>query len=453
MVKRKAAPEALIALGAVALRDRLASGALRAVDLASACLEVIAAREPEVQAWAWLDSDYVLKQAEALDLKRKQGRPIGPLHGLPVGLKDIIDTAKIPTENGTALDRGRVPREDAFIVARLKQAGAVIMGKTVTTELAFLDSAKTTNPHNSEHTPGGSSSGSAAAVAANMIPLSVGTQTGGSIIRPGSYCGVTAFKPTFGMVPRTGVLRSAPTLDTIGVYGHSVEDAALLADVLAGHDPLDPATSPIPSPRLYETASAKPPLKPVFAFVRPFGWDQAEPEMQEAVLELVEFLGEQCFEVALPRAFEEALQQHRTIYAAEMAKWYYPYEKRGGDDLPASVKTLMSEGKSLPARDYIAALDWTALLNGALGEIFERCDAMIMPAATGPAPKGFETTGSPIFNSVWTLCGTPAVSIPIFAAGNGLPMGLQLVGPRDGDGRLLRTARWLVEHVKQADAA
>ncbi|WP_099865289.1 amidase [Pararhizobium haloflavum] len=449
MVKRKEAPEALIALGAATLKKRLESGALRAVDLTAACLEVIARREPEVKAWAWLDSDFALKQAEALDLRRKHGKPIGPLHGLPVGIKDIIDTARIPTENGSAMDKGRVPKTDAFVVERLKQAGAIVMGKTVTTELAFLDSGKTTNPHNAAHTPGGSSSGSAAAVAAHMVPLAIGTQTGGSIIRPASYCGVTGFKPTYGVIPRTGILRSAPTLDTVGVYGARAEDAALLADVLAGYCPSDPATSMAPGPRLIETAASKPPLTPVLAFIRPFGWEEAEPAMKEAVEELVTVLGDQCFEVNLPRAFEEALAQHRTIYAAEMAKCYYAYEKKAGDQLPPSVAAMMGEGKAIPARDYIAALDWRGLLNAALDEVFERCDAIIMPAATGPAPAGFASTGNPVFNGVWTLCGTPAVSLPLFTDEAGMPMGLQMIGPSHGDGRLLRTARWLEGYLAE----
>src|SRR5690554_3117875 len=196
----------LIALSAVALRDRMASGALTAEEVAQAFLDQIAASDPEIEAWAWLDSDHVLDQARKLDVQRRTGRSVGALHGLPVALKDVIDTARIPTENGTVLDRGRVPSNDATIVARLRAAGAVIMGKTVTAELAFMHPGKTRNPVNGDHTPNGSSSGSAAAVAAHMVPLAVGTQTGGSIIRPAAYCGCVGFKPTFGAIPRTGVL-------------------------------------------------------------------------------------------------------------------------------------------------------------------------------------------------------------------------------------------------------
>ncbi|MEZ5858693.1 MAG: amidase [Geminicoccaceae bacterium] len=261
----------MLDLGAIELRDRLARGEFKAVDLAQAALNRIAVLEPELRAWAWLDGEHVLAQARALDAHRATGRPIGPLHGLPVGVKDIIDTARIPTENGCPVDRGRVPVLDAFVVTRLKAAGAVLMGKTVTTELAYLHPGPTRNPTNPAHTPGGSSSGSAAAVAAGMVPLAIGTQTGGSVIRPAAYCGITGFKPSFGAIPRTGILSQSPSLDTVGVFARSVEDAALLAELLFGHDPADSATLPAPPPRLLSTALASPPVTPMLAFVRPPG--------------------------------------------------------------------------------------------------------------------------------------------------------------------------------------
>ena len=238
---------AILGLGAVEMRDRLASGALRAVDLVEACLARIAALEPEVGAWAWLDGDHALQQAQRLDQWRQSGKPLGPLHGLPVGLKDIIDTKGIPTENGTPIDAGRVPAEDAWIVARLRAARPGRRSAFSPGCCAFMHPGKTRNPHNSAHTPGGSSQGSAAAVAAGMVPLSIGTQTGGSVIRPASFCGIVGLKPSFGLIPRTGILPQSPFLDTVGVFARSVADCALLADVLVGHDPADRATSPIPT--------------------------------------------------------------------------------------------------------------------------------------------------------------------------------------------------------------
>ena len=249
------------------LRERLASGAISASDLVDSCIGRISARDGEVGAWAFHDPEFARVQAKALDDHRRSGRPLGRLHGLPVGIKDVIDTARMPTENGTALDAGRVPLDDAFIVRRLKQEGAVIMGKTVTTELAFMAPSKTRNPRDLAHTPAGSSSGSAAAVADAHVPLAIGTQTAGSVIRPAAFCGVTGFKPTFGAVPRTGFLPQAPSLDTVGVFGHAPVDVALLAVVLLGHDTADRATLPAPLPPLHATCASAVPLPPVFALV------------------------------------------------------------------------------------------------------------------------------------------------------------------------------------------
>lgn len=437
--------DAILALPVLEMRDRLASGALSAVELVQACIARIAAREPEVQAWAWFESDHALEQARALDALRVTGRPIGPLHGLPVGLKDIIDTAKMPTENGAEADRGRVPKKDAFVVARLKAAGAVIMGKTVTTELAFMRPSKTRNPHDPAHTAGGSSAGSAAAVAAGMIPLAVGTQTGGSVVRPAAFCGVTGFKPTFGAIPRSGILMQSPSLDTVGVFAADPTGAALLAEVLFGHDPSDADTAPRPFPRLSKTALSRPPVTPDFVFVRPPGWTDAEPETRDALAELVEALGEKVTELDLPGPFEAAARERRRINYAEMARHYFRYARDAAATLGAEVRDAMEEGNAVLARDYLSALDWRPVLNAALGEIFERCDAILCPAAPGPAPRDIETTGDPVFNSLWTFCGLPVVTLPLLTATNGMPMGVQLVGAHGNDARLLRTARWLYE--------
>jgi Asp-tRNA(Asn)/Glu-tRNA(Gln) amidotransferase A subunit family amidase len=439
--------QAILGLSAVALRDRLASGALRAVDLVEACLERIAELEPQVGAWAWLDGDHAVQQAQRLDQWRQAGKSLGPLHGLPIGLKDIIDTKGIPTENGTPIDAGRVPAEDAWIVARLRVAGAIILGKTVTTECAFMHPGKTRNPHDTAHTPGGSSQGSAAAVAAGMVPLSIGTQTGGSVIRPASFCGIVGMKPTFGLIPRTGILPQSPFLDTVGVFARSVEDCALLAEVLAGHDPADSATQPVPMPRMLSVAQSKAPVTPTFALARIPGWDQADPQMVAAIEELASLLGEQCFDVALPN-FEEIAAVRQRINFAEMAKCYYGLERRGRDLMSDKIKAAIDEGKSVPARDYIAALDWREVMNAGLDAVFARCDAIICPAALGPALEGLDDTGSAIFNGLWTLGGMPAITLPVFTAENGLPMGLQLVGRRGDDARLLRTARWLATHLE-----
>jgi Asp-tRNA(Asn)/Glu-tRNA(Gln) amidotransferase A subunit family amidase len=439
------AGDPLAGLGAVAIRDRVAGGALRAVEVAEAVVARIAVGEADVGAWAWHDPEFVRAQARALDAHRATGRPIGALHGVPVGLKDIIDTAKIPTENGTALDAGRVPARDAGVVERLKAAGALIVGKTVTTELAFMEPSATRNPAAPGRSPGGASSGSAAAVAAGHVPVAGGTQTGGSVIRPAAFCGVVGFKPTFGMISRSGILAQSPSLDTVGVFARSVEDAALLADVLAGHDARDRATTPGPAPRLHATATGPAPVAPVFAMVQPPGWDLAEAEMRAALGELAGLLAEGCFEVALPPAFAEAQAARERINFAEMAKCFYAYERRGREQLSERVRAAIDTGKAILARDYLAALDWPEVLNAGLDAILERCDAIIAPAAPGPAPDP-SSTGNPVFNGLWTLCGVPAVTLPLFEA-DGLPMGVQLVGRRGDDARLLRSARWLAQRV------
>ena len=431
----------------LALQQRLASGALDAEQLALACLAQTEQHEKSVQAWQWLDAEFMLEQARACDTRRQSGHSIGPLHGLPVALKDIIDTARIPTENGTPLDHGRVPEHDAFVVRQLRAAGAVIMGKTVTTELAFMNPGKTRNPINPEHTPGGSSSGSAAAVAAAMVPLAIGTQTGGSVIRPAAFCGVVGFKPTFGAIPRTGILSQSASLDTVGVFARTVEGVAMLAETLFGYTPQDRATSLTPHPRLLASAYSTPPVTPTFAFVRTPYWDQADNQTHAALQELCAMLGDQVFELELPGVFSTAAQTREQINDAEMARNFLGYEKRDAEQLSAQVRQAMERGKQMSARDYIAALDWPVVLNAALDEIFTRCDAIIAPAAPGPAPATLDSTGSSIFNGLWTLCGVPAITLPLFEADSGLPMGVQLIGRRGDDARLLRTARWLMAQV------
>lgn len=438
----------LTRLYATDLRDRIAQGQISAVELVTACLKRIHETEPQLQAWAWLDGEYALEQARALDARRKSGAPIGALHGLPVGIKDVIDTARVPTENGTGIDKGRVPREDAVLVARLRAAGAIIMGKTVTTEMAFMQPSKSRNPHDPSRTPGGSSSGSAVAVAAGMVPLAVGTQTGGSVIRPASFCGVVGYKPSFGMIGRSGILPQSPFLDTVGVFARSVPDAALLAEAMAGHDPADRATAPMPAPRLHQTATSEPPVHPHFALADLPAPPETDPRMRAALDELAEMLGDQIERIDLPPIFAEAQQTRTRINQAEMAKCYYNHERRGRELMSPQLTEAMDAGKAIPARDYLAALDWRDVLNAGLERVFERCDAIICAASPGPAPDGLNSTGDSAFNGIWTLCGTPAVTLPLFATEEGLPMGLQLVGRVGDDARLLRTAAWLMQHLE-----
>ncbi len=434
---------------------RMAEGEITSQMLVQACLERIAEREDTVKAWAHLDADYALAQARERDEWRGQGRSTGPLHGIPVGIKDIIDTADMPTENGTPIHAGRTPGDDAALVAALRDAGAVIMGKTVTTELAVMTPNKTHNPVNPDHTPGGSSSGSAAAVADGMVHLAIGTQTGGSVIRPAAFCGVVGFKPTFGLISRAGVLSQSPALDTIGTMGRTVEDAALMADCLTAYDGRDRSMWPRSRPRLRDTVLSEVPVTPMFAFAKTPMWEQGEPAMMEAFGELTDVLGDICDEVELPSVFDKVAGWHACLQNGDIAKNYGPLLDKYPDLISDGLKARMEEGRKYSAIEYNTAREFQEILNGGLDEVFDRYDVIVTPATAGPAPKGLETTGRPIFNSIWTYLGVPAVTLPLLEV-DGLPLGVQLIGRRRDDGRLLRTARWLVEHlssdVDDADA-
>lgn len=430
-----------------ALRD----GAFSAEQLVQACLARVKEVDPQVQAWAFLDEEHALAQARARDLDRAEGRAIGPLHGLPVGIKDIIDTCDMPTEDGTVLHAGRTPARDAAVVAALRAAGAVIMGKTVTTECATYAPGKTRNPHNPEHTPGGSSSGSAAAVAAGMVPLALGSQTNGSVIRPASYCGVYGFKPSHGLIPRSGVLKLSRTLDHVGAFARTLEDLALIAETLVGWDAEDPDTRLRAAIPFRDTAAQEPPLPPLLGFVKPPVWDRAQADTKEAFAELAAQLEARVVEIELPAMTGEALDWHRIIMEAEMAANLDREYEQGRDRLSESLRSQLARGREIRALDYMRALARIPLLNSGFEEMFERCDAFITPAAAGTAPKGLESTGDPSFCTLWTLCGMPALSLPLMQGENGLPLGVQLVGPRGSDARLLRTARWLVNRLESGE--
>jgi Asp-tRNA(Asn)/Glu-tRNA(Gln) amidotransferase A subunit family amidase len=437
-------------LSAVEAARRVQEGLLTSEELVGACLERIRQTEPTVQAWAFLDEEHALNQARAADSRKlNAAEPVGPLHGVPVGIKDIIDTADMATENGTVLHSGRWPRQDAALVRMLKAAGAIIIGKTVTTECAYFHPGKTRNPWNPEHTPGGSSSGSAAAVAASMVPLAVGTQTNGSVIRPAAFCGVYGFKPSHGLIPRTGVLPLSRALDTIGVFARTLEDAALIAECLAGFDSGDPDTCLRARIPFRETLAEEPPIPPMIGVVKTPYWDRASAEMREGFAELISTLGDRCEEVELGPTSAEAWGWQKTIMEADMAANLEREWLRGRDKLSEPLRTLIERGREVKAVEYQRALAGSRAVMNSLDELFmERYDALITPAAPGSAPKGLASTGDPAFCTLWTLCGMPAISLPLLQDSAGMPMGVQLVGRRNFDARLLRTARWLTRRLE-----
>jgi len=441
----------LYSLSASEAARLIRAGALSAEQYVEACLARIREIDEQVQAWAYLDPDYVLTQARAADELRLAGKPIGPLHGVPVGIKDIFDTSDMPTENGSVLYAGRTPSRDATAVARLRAAGAVIMGKTVTTEFAYFAPGKTRNPHNPEYTPGGSSSGSAAAVAAGMVPLALGSQTNGSTIRPAAYCGVVGFKPTHGLISRSKILTLSRTLDHVGLFARTVDDIALLTEQLAGYDEGDPDTQPRASIPFVEAATEEPPLPPMFAFIKTPHWERVDEETKEGFSELLEHLGDRVEEVELFPSAIEAWDWHRTIMDAEMAANLEREWERGRERLSEPLRALLERGRRVLALDYQHALARIRRINESFRELFEqRYDAILTPAAPAPAPKGLGSTGDPSFCTLWTLCGMPAISLPLLQSTSGLPIGVQVVGPRHGDARLLRTAKWLAAKAAES---
>jgi Asp-tRNA(Asn)/Glu-tRNA(Gln) amidotransferase A subunit family amidase len=419
-------------------------GIISSEQLVEACLARIRDVDPRVEAWALLDPDHALAQARAADALRLSGQPIGALHGVPVAIKDIFDTADMPTEYGSPIYAGRTPSRDATVVSLLRAAGAVIIGKTVTTEFAYFSPGKTRNPHNPEYTPGGSSSGSAAAVGADMVPLAIGSQTNGSTIRPAAYCGIVGFKPTHGLISRHRAFALSRTLDHVGLFARSIDDIALMAEQLAGYDENDPDTRPRARIPFVNVAREEPPLPPMFALIKTPIWERADDDTKEGFAELIEHLGGQAEEVELLPSALDAWQLHQKIMSAEMAINLEREWEKSRDRLSAQLRSQIERGREVRAVDYQHALRQIAPMHESFVELFEqRYDAVITPAAPSAAPKGLDATGDPSFCTLWTLCGMPCVTLPLLQSADDLPIGVQLVGPRYGDARLLRTARWL----------
>jgi Asp-tRNA(Asn)/Glu-tRNA(Gln) amidotransferase A subunit family amidase len=415
----------------------LAEGAVTSARLVDAALERHAAWEPKIHAFAWLDPARAKALAARADRARLERGPFGPLHGVPVALKDIFDTAGIPTENGTPLHKGRVPQRSADVVLALERAGAVILGKTVTTELAFYHPGPTRNPWDPARTPGGSSQGSAAAVAAGIVPGAVGSQTNGSVIRPAAFCGVVGFKPSHGRLPVTGVLPFAPTLDTVGAFARSVEGAAWLAAVMAG-DPPD-AWAPLAGPAIAEL----PP--PRLAVAPTVDAERADPAMRarfDADVEALAAAGARVERPPLPGGIEDAIPVHRTIMACEANESFGALVSGRESLVSAQLRGLVEEGAKTPRVVYETALRDRERLIDEFEGWAEPFDALLTLPAAGEAPTP-ETTGDPRFCTRWTLLGVPAVTIPTGLGPSGLPLGLQIVGAPGDDRRLLQTAWWV----------
>jgi Asp-tRNA(Asn)/Glu-tRNA(Gln) amidotransferase A subunit family amidase len=430
--------------------DAIASGRLSSVDLVKSCLERITETDPAIQAWAYLDPQAALDQAETCDRIRKAGMGVGPLHGVPVGLKDIIDTSDMPTQRGSAIFAGRQPDSDARIVEKLRAAGAVIMGKTVTTELAFVHANETRNPHHPDHSPGGSSSGSAAAVAAQHVPLAIGTQTNGSVIRPASFCGTFGFKPTRGVISRAGLLQTSVSLDQIGGFGRSLADVALLCDVIGGYDQRDPCSFPRPCPAMAAGAAAEVPVTPDLCwFDLPFN-DRLSKDAKAGLEAVLAVLGPQVTRMSAADTLSNLVAVQARIHEYEICQHLAETFDSRWDDLSPTLQPIVTRGRQISQDEYQDALAVKTSAESFFADLFTEFDAIIAPAAAGEAPLFGAGTGDPIFCTLWTLAGLPCVSLPLLMGENDLPIGVQLIGPAEKDDRLLRTARWLQIHLAQA---
>lgn len=429
-------------LSAEAALVRMESGDLTARDLVQACLDRISEREDAVAAWTFLDPELALAQADAADQRRRDGQA-GPLNGIPVGIKDIIDTADQPTENGSRLCAGRRPEKDATLVALLRQAGAVIMGKCVTTEFALSAPGKTRNPHDPTRTPGGSSSGSAASVADFMVPLAIGSQTGGSMLRPASFNGVYGLKPTFGTISRAGMSPLSRRLDHPGIFARTPEDMALVGRVLMHRDPADKDMRGHPKMGEADPLTAPPRL----AFVRGPAWGRGEADMQQAIEGLARNLGDVAREADLPPVFDAALECHGMVMNGAVGQSLGPYYDRDRAGLDPITADRIERGRPVTAREYLDALYQAEEMQDALAGFFDGVDAILTPAAPGQAPRELTRTGDASFNGYWTLMGAPAASVPLLKGADGMPIGVQIVCPWGQDAKLLRICRWLADKV------
>ena len=423
--------------------DQIRSGSLSPVALAESLLARIAALEPALLAWVYLDREAVLAEAAVKEREVAGGAAFGPLHGIPIGVKDIYYTAGIPTTACSKVYADLVPEFDAAPVARLKQAGAIILGKTVTTEFACMDPSPTVNPWNPAHTPGGSSSGSAVAVAARMCPAALGSQTVGSVLRPASYNGVVGFKPSYGRVSRYGVIPVSWSLDTMGWMTRSVADAALLLQVLAGPDVNDPVASAAAIPN-YAAALANPP-PPRLGLLRRFFYDNSDTETRQytdAIVEQLAQAGATVEELELPASFDTSIEDQQVIMAVEGSAFHEPMYRRQAEDYQPRLRELIGRGLETDAVSYSRALERRQRFIYEMRELAGKVDALLTPATPTPALPDRTNTGNTMFQGPWTSAGLPAIALPSGLAASGLPLGLQLVGADFAEARLLAAAAW-----------
>ena len=434
----------LIKLNAVDALSMMKRGELTSEKYVTAFLDRIKVREPLVGAWNYLNHQQAIQQAKLADKRCKDKNP-GKLNGLPIGIKDIIDTRDMPTENGSSICKNRMPTEDAHLVKLLRESGAVIMGKCVTTEFALSGPGKTKNPKDLECTPGGSSSGSAAAVSDNMIPLAIGSQTGGSVLRPASFTGILGLKPTFGTISRHGMSPISQRLDHPGIYANSTCDIDLVASVILSYDEKD-----LDMIKQYNYKQNYVIKTPKFAFVKGPVWDIGDKDMQEQIIKFVENSPFDIEELNLGNDFNEAAHSHEVIMNGSIAKSLSHYYESEKEKLHPFTKSRIEAGIPVSAKQYIEAIENAKKMQQTLRKFFNKFDAIITPAATGQAPRDLMNTGNAIFNGYWTMMGVPAISLPLLKGKDSLPIGIQIISSWNEDFKLLKIAEYILQETKKA---
>ncbi|MDC3036205.1 amidase [Candidatus Pelagibacter sp.] len=431
------------------LAAKIKDAQLSSVEVCEKYIERINKFEKDVKAWAHFDKKVLLEKAAEADEHRKSGKPVGPLHGVPIAVKDIVGTVDMPTECGTVIRKGKSYSQNAEIIDLLHSSGAIVMGKTATSELAYLGPPPTTNPHDKTRTPGGSSSGSAAAVASFMAPASIGSQTGGSIIRPASYCGVVGYKPTYGLISRNGVLRTSYSLDHIGMFGKNVEDVAMLAKVLIKKDKFDPATIHYSTENILTETKKGPLFEPKFIFYKTDYWKIIDKKSRESFEYFIKSFKKNIEIFDTPSYFKDIHKYHQIIHETDLANNFSIYFKKFKRKLSKYMQDAITKGNKHSAKEYAEAIDFMKRSYESYQEVFEDYHGVLSPSSPGIAPKGLKSTGTAEFNKVWSYLGTPCISLPLLEGENNLPLGVQLIGDKYDDHRFLGVAKWLEKECEE----
>ena len=430
------------------LVEKIKNGEVSSKALCEVYINRIEKFEKKVCAWAFFDKKKLLEKAEEADTYRSSGKPLGPLHGIPVALKDIIGTYDMPTECGTKLRKGKSLSQDSEVANLIKNSGAILMGKTVTTELAYFDPGKTKNPHDYTRTPGGSSSGSAAAVASFMAPLSVGTQTNGSVIRPASYCGVVGYKPSFGLISRTGILKQSSFLDQVGVFSRTVEDAAYFSKVLIKKDLYDYDTVHYSADNMMDELNKELEFEPKFIFYKTESWKKISKKNQEIFNYFIKSFKKNIEVFDEPSYFKDISKYHKIIHETDMARSFSDYYRLSKKSLGKNLVKAIERGKKYSAYEYGEAIDFRSRAYESYKEVFDDYYGIITPSALGVADKGLASTGSPELSTIWTYMGLPTLNLPVLTGENNLPLGLQIIGNKFDDLRFLKYAKWLEQELQ-----